>query len=676
MSFLVPAFLWGLFAIAVPIIIHLFHFRRFKTVYFSNTMLLQNLQQENRTRTRLKHWLIMLMRILMLIALVFAFAQPFIPSESSQGSKRNVVAIYLDNSFSMEAEIEKGKKLDVAKEYAYEIVNSYPADMQFYLITNDFMPNHQRLLSQTDIKPELADIQVSSLSRSTGEIMQKASALAGKGTDMNLYLITDCQANQQKAFKIKDFNYHVFLVPIGNSISNNISIDSCWFENPLKVPGKPEEIKFTITNHSNEPGQNIPVRLLINDTLKAVLEINLEALETGTFGLSYTHSVPGIIRGRIETEDFPVVFDNTLFFDYTLTPETRILHIYDGAAGQRYLSALYGTDSENMKYDAVRSGTEVSSEFRQNKLLICDGLKSISSGMTSQLIDYVKTGHSLLLIPGKEIDIHSYNNLMKEAGFGVIQYAETSKKKIAAVNYKHYLFREVFGKLEQNPDLPAYAYAYPLQLFSNSGADAALNDERGRAIVASKPLESGKIIYCAVPLILENEGFIKHPVFVPLFYNMALYSGASGALYHVMGSESSFDLYTLISNNNSVFHLRDSVTDIIPGFRIIPGGVKITIPAEIDHSGHFGITDGDKQIGTISLNYSRSESKQEVLTSSAYCDMLKDAGVNNISIIEPSGSNFRNQVISQSFGIMLWKFFVIAALLFILCEILIVRFMK
>ncbi|MBP7464439.1 MAG: hypothetical protein KA793_08895 [Bacteroidales bacterium] len=64
------------------------------------------------------------------------------------------------------------------------------------------------------------------------------------------------------------------------------------------------------------------------------------------------------------------------------------------------------------------------------------------------------------------------------------------------------------------------------------------------------------------------------------------------------------------------------------------------------------------------------------MTSSAYCEMLKDAGVNNVSTIEPGGSNFRNQIISQSFGIMLWKFFVIAALIFILCEILIARFMK
>ena len=81
MQFIYPAFLWALAALAIPIIIHLFYFRRFKKVAFSNVKFLQEVKEETSMRSRLRNLLVLLVRCLALAALVFAFAQPFIPSE-------------------------------------------------------------------------------------------------------------------------------------------------------------------------------------------------------------------------------------------------------------------------------------------------------------------------------------------------------------------------------------------------------------------------------------------------------------------------------------------------------------------------------------------------------------------------------------------------------------------
>ena len=98
MSFLYPTFLFGLFALAIPIIIHLFNFKRYKKVAFSNVRFLQEIKERTQAQSQLKHLLILLMRILAITFLVFSFAQPFIKDESVKAIKGNsTISIFLDN---------------------------------------------------------------------------------------------------------------------------------------------------------------------------------------------------------------------------------------------------------------------------------------------------------------------------------------------------------------------------------------------------------------------------------------------------------------------------------------------------------------------------------------------------------------------------------------------------
>src|SRR5215510_9926112 len=102
MSFLYPGFLFALSAIAIPIIIHLFNFRRYKTIYFSNVRFLREVKEKTDARSRLKHLLILLCRILAISFLVFAFAQPYIKSKTTPvASGKKAIGIFIDNSFSM-----------------------------------------------------------------------------------------------------------------------------------------------------------------------------------------------------------------------------------------------------------------------------------------------------------------------------------------------------------------------------------------------------------------------------------------------------------------------------------------------------------------------------------------------------------------------------------------------
>src|SRR5690606_31598102 len=123
MQLLYPGFLYALLVLAIPVLIHLFHFRRFKKVYFSNVQFLKSIQQQQASGKLLKHRLILLSRLAALLFLVLAFARPYIPLTKNQNLQHLTrVSIFIDNSYSMQLQNAKGILLDEARRKAKEIV--------------------------------------------------------------------------------------------------------------------------------------------------------------------------------------------------------------------------------------------------------------------------------------------------------------------------------------------------------------------------------------------------------------------------------------------------------------------------------------------------------------------------------------------------------------------------
>src|SRR5258708_31136050 len=78
MSLLTPAFLLGLSAIAIPVLIHLIQRERKRVVEFPSLMFLQRIPYQSVRRRRIRHWLLLAMRAAALALIVLAFARPFL----------------------------------------------------------------------------------------------------------------------------------------------------------------------------------------------------------------------------------------------------------------------------------------------------------------------------------------------------------------------------------------------------------------------------------------------------------------------------------------------------------------------------------------------------------------------------------------------------------------------
>ena len=136
MSFANPVMLWGFLALAIPIIIHLFNFRRTRRLVFSSTKFIKEVKVATNKRRTIKEWLVLLSRLFFISFVVLAFSEPYRKGESAEAGGE--VLLFLDNSMSMEGEYANGiRKIDQAAILAQDIVNSYPDTYRFRVFTNE-----------------------------------------------------------------------------------------------------------------------------------------------------------------------------------------------------------------------------------------------------------------------------------------------------------------------------------------------------------------------------------------------------------------------------------------------------------------------------------------------------------------------------------------------------------
>jgi len=315
MEFVNPGVLYGLFAISIPIIIHLFNFRRFKKVYFTNVKFIQELKLETQKQSRLKHLLILLMRILAIAAIVIAFAQPFIPVSKSiiKPHEKNAISVYIDNSFSLQAESDKGIMLDKVKEKAVELVSVYKSSDVFQLLTNDFEGRHQRFVSKDEFTDLVEEVQISPVVKPIQEIVTRQEDIfkTNQFEKKTSYIISDFQKNIfSESLNFQDTALNVYFIPVTAINSDNLFIDSCWFEAPVKQVNQSVKLNVSISNSSGNNYEKIPVKLLINDQHKAVASFDIESYSSTIVELPYTNYETGIQFGLLEITDYPISFEN------------------------------------------------------------------------------------------------------------------------------------------------------------------------------------------------------------------------------------------------------------------------------------------------------------------------------------------------------------------------------
>ncbi|MBL0103988.1 MAG: BatA and WFA domain-containing protein [Bacteroidetes bacterium] len=285
MQFIYPEFLFALVALAIPIIVHLFNFRRFRKIYFTNVRFLREIKQDTQSRSRLKHLLVLASRLLALTFLVLAFAQPIIPANKQHapaGQKR--ISVYVDNSFSMDAVGKNGNLLETAKKKAREIAGAYKPSDQFQLLTTSFEGRHQRLVNRDEFLTLVDEIKPNASVRNLTEVIARQNEALSSGSaekvSKTAYVISDFQQANTNLNELKeDSALQISLVPVEASAQNNLYIDTCSLFTPFVQLNVPNDLIVEVRNAGDKTAENIPVKLMINGVQKALASVTVPEKE-------------------------------------------------------------------------------------------------------------------------------------------------------------------------------------------------------------------------------------------------------------------------------------------------------------------------------------------------------------------------------------------------------------
>ena len=677
MLFLHPYWLFGLLAVAVPVIIHLFNFRRYRKFYFTNLRLLKSIKRETRKQHRLRHLLVLISRILAIVFLVLAFARPIIPGpEGVDRTGVNRVSIYIDNSMSMQASESGHSLLDEALARAGEVIDAYGPSDRFQLITNDFEARHQAFYNPDEARKALTEIQISSTYRTLDDVHERLRELSeGKDDKLHFFIISDFQKNTARLEQVADdTTLTVFMLPLLASAPPNVYIDSCYTASPFNHVDQQQEIVVRIVNASDMDLEKIPVRLLINGRQRALSAFDINSRGTAEVRLPFTQREAGLQTAEISIDDYPVTWDDHMFMAWEVTERIPVMSV-GGTEPGFYLEQLFSNDSlfgflhsDMRKLDYSR--------FAATNLVVLDDARQISSGLLMELERYTGMGGSLFIIPSESIDVEDFNLVLQRLGLGRFGNADTSRLMVTGLNTGHELFSDVFESMPRNPDLPVVFMHFPLLDYRSPGSHVIMDLQNGDPYLLARTYGKGRLYLLTSPAGDAYGNLARHALWVPLLYRMAMLSRPQDRLYYSLGTDRQIETTATLSGDMSFrMSLRDGEYEFIPGARSGPAGTTIFMHDQLRKAGFYDLRAGEQRLGTYAFNYDRQESDPAIYEPGELQEMIPGER-KGMFVLDNKEKPVAQSVSELGKGRELWKACLWLALLFIVVEILLLRLFR
>lgn len=673
MQFVHPTFLYALAALAIPIIIHLFYFRRFKKVYFTNVRFLKEVKEETSARQKLRNLLVLLMRCLATAFLVLAFAQPFIPQDVAVKTGINAVSVFIDNSYSMDALSEEAKLVEKAKQKAKEIINAYSIEDRFQVLTNDFEGRHQRLVGKEEAIGLIEEITTSPAVRKLSQVLtrQQQAVSSGKAENKVSYVISDFQRNTTDLQGFTDTLMQINLVPLQAVQENNVSIDSAWFDAPVQMLNQPNPLIVKVKNWSNENADNVRLSVKYDGEVKPVGELSVPALTSVIDTVNISIRKTGWSEAELTITDYPVQFDDHYFFAYNVKEVINVLVINEQAPDPRLDAAFKGISyfkttnqlSRNLDY----------SKFSSYQLIIANGLINISSGLAFEMKQYVENGGNLLVFPGVNANASAYKSFLQSVPANEIQNFEQQERAVGDINTEEFIFKDVFENRRANLKLPVTKGNYRISTFASRGEERLLTYRDGNTFLAKYKAGQGALYLCAAPLQEEYSDLTKNgEIFIPMLYKMAISSARQRPIAYTIGRDETIETENVVRGGESVYKLKGTAEEFIPQQRIVAPKVYLGVQNQVPVAGYYDLfLSADSLLAKFAFNYDRRESDLAYIPAS----QLKADAPAHFSVLSNEAKASLEEVVSdRSRGIILWRWCLILALLALAGETLLLRF--
>lgn len=686
MVFLNPSILLGLLAASIPILIHLLNFRKLQKVEFSTLAFLKELQKSKIKKIKIKQWLLLLLRMLIIVFLVLAFARPTLETvniASSTSTAKSSSLFIIDNSFSMNYIGDDGSYFNKSKKIAKEIISEMEDGDEFsFLISKDSIITATNVESAVKI---IDNLNTNFNTESTQDKLESAITFLEEAVNLNkeAFLFSDFQNSTFVSLDKTDSlsglksntNIKLYSFDMALKKGSNYSINDLVLKNSILELNKPLTFEATIHNYSEEILNNITASLFLNDERVAQQNVTLNPMENKKIELHTSLSNIGLIEARVELEDDNLNSDNIFYLNFWVPEKIKTLLLFDKPSDIIYLEAALNSATTNGLFEIKKM--QMNSSLNEpladyNVIFLVSGEMINTEG----ILQYLSQGGKIVFIPPSTITSTDLSNLQNTINLPFSDKIITSSSndnytEFATTNLSHPIFLSLFensrkGNIE-SPSILKY-----IKFRESVKVQSIIKLMDGSIFLGEYNFGLGKVIFMNSSPILEWNNLPLKGIFAPLITRIIIY------LSSIQNQNTSF----LVGDNLSF-----NVTKLT--FPLIDveqpnGNDNINLQnyqqnnylyKNTESPGSYKFYNNNKLINFATLNINPIESDLTKINNNVLLNYYNTILTNNYFVFK-SGDNFMDKISTARYGTELWKFLLMLAFLLALVEMFIARSAK
>ncbi len=687
MIFLNPAVLIGLLAASIPVIIHLFNLRKLKKIEFSTIIFLKELQKTKIRKIKLKQWILLFLRTMIIISLVAAFARPTVEqvtlSAGSSSAKTSAVFI-IDNSFSMSVISANGSYLNHAKEIADKILNEFEEGDEIAVITTDGYVNafDDRFTNKANALKILEDIELSYVRKPLDESILKAVELieSSKNYNKEVFVYSDFQKSafeQREIFLPTGDDIRLYLIYLSDKTANNFYVRKVEPGNQIFEKSKIVNFVSEVAGSAGSNQQSITASLFINGIRSAQRNAELTDGESIALNFEALLSQSGLLEITVEIDDDDISQDNRRFSSLLIPEKIKILLLSDTNSDFVFVrTALRGSSS------GVIDITEaVHSRINSFNLNDYDAVFLSAAGdmNVKKIKDYLNAGGNVILFPSSSLSLEGFKNITGNLGINLnstmidISAADIGAAVFDKIDFAHPVFSDLFEMRKQQIESPdIFRYIKFTSIFPGAKIISLIDDS---VFLCEFNLENGKVMLFNTAPVTGWSSFPLKGIFAPLMNKIVFYLSSQNKTGKNYKAGEMIDLTISSEKRGSITVIRpDGSKDFLQTDTLITK--RNLTYAQTNLTGIYKFYSGDELFDFAGINIDPLESQTEYIDINVLAEIIKNKGFLGKIIEILPGENYSEQIYQSRFGIELWKYFLAAALIMALVEMLISRSSK
>lgn len=690
LTFLNSAILFGLTAVAIPILIHLFTRQKTKTILFSSLKFLKELQKQKIRRLKIRQILLLILRTLLILVLIFAFARPTLRNSGSSsllaGAQLTAVIIF-DNTLSMGREFEGQKLLDAARKRALEVADLLRAGDEMYLLYPQDPPtfahdgprytieNIKDLIEQTELSYKKTNYQAAL-------VLANQIMAASSNINKEVYFICDMQktgltiSEDINGTGLIGDDVSLFVLPTAISSEENLGVTDVSFENQILEQGKVVEIKATIKNYGENAVNNKLVHLFINGKRVGQNVVDLETSSAANVVFRFVPEQPGFQSGFVLLEEDDLIEDNRRFFTFTIPEEITVVLLGNEAQDTYYLNLALRPQKEVSSYlniELILARDFAEYNLDNTEVVLVSNVSKFDNAETLKLQKFVSEGGGLMIFLGADVDLRNYNDgLHKRLNLPLLTQSSAKGRgeqflSFGKIDFSHPIFKGVF---EDEKAVESPHVRFTLNVSSKEPLDKIIEYNNGAPFLFESQLQKGRIIYMTTGISRDWSDLIFRGLFVPLVNRSVSYLAGAASVESdqtFVGSELGFTSEKLIFGAHLAIKKPDE-TEVKIKPEVSNGNYFIRF-RKTEQPGIYTLNQNNEIATQWAVNIDPVESENATFTTEELAEAIHAKQVYEIS----QSSDIAEKLNETRFGREFWKILIMIALLILLIEMMFFR---